>query len=172
MTNGYLRIGQIVRPHGVQGAVKLAPLTDDVNRFRGMREAYLEQHGQTTPVLLSVLSIRSDAVVVQMEGCHSPEDAERLRGAYLSVDRAHAVPLSENTYFVTDLIGCRLTDTDGVCYGKITDVLSTGANDVYVVDDGKLMLPALKKLLANVDVEQRVITVHTAVLKEVGLFED
>ena len=144
----YLRIGCIVRAHGVHGAVKLQPTTDRIERFRGLSHAYLEErNGAIRPV-------------------------ERLRGAYLSVDRAHTVPLPADTYFVADLIGCDTFDTAGRRYGKVTDVVETGANDVYVIENGKLMVPALKRVLHEVATEEQRIVFDAKVLSEVGLFED
>ena len=93
----YLRVGFIARPHGLKGAVKLDPLTDDVARFKGMQEGYLELHGEHIPVRLSVLSVRPDAVVVHLEGYETVEDAQTLRGGFLAVDRAHAAQLPEYT---------------------------------------------------------------------------
>ncbi len=168
----YLRVGFIARPHGLKGAVKLDPLTDDVTRFTGMKEAYLELHGSHAPVRLSVLSIRSDAVVVQLMGYDTVEDAQTLRGGFLCVDRAHAARLPEYTYFIADLIGLAVTDTEGTAYGKVTDVLSAGANDVYVIDGGKLMVPALKKVIERVDVTGGRMVFKADVLREVGLFAD
>ena len=168
----YLRVGFIARPHGLKGAVKLDPLTDDVTRFKGMKEAYLELHGSHAPVWLSVLSCRPDAVVVHIEGYDTVEDAQTLRGGFLSVDRAHAAQLPEYTYFIADLIGLAVSDTEGRTYGKITDVLSTGANDVYVVDGGKLMVPALRKVIERADVEAGQMVFKADVLREVGLFAD
>ncbi|MBQ6357766.1 MAG: 16S rRNA processing protein RimM, partial [Clostridia bacterium] len=81
----YLRIGFIARPHGIRGAVKLDPLTDDVARFQGLTEGYLELHGAYAPVRLSVLSKRLDAVVVHLEGYDTVEDAQQLRGGFLCV---------------------------------------------------------------------------------------
>ena len=168
----HLRVGFIARPHGIKGAVKLDPLTDDVRRFKGMEEAYLELHGSYVPVRLSVLSCRPDAVVVKIEDYDTVEEAQTLRGGFLCVDRAHAAKLPEYTYFIADLIGLTVTDTEGKAYGKITDVLSTGANDVYVVDGGKLMVPALKKVIERVDVENGQMVFKADVLREVGLFAD
>ena len=168
----YLRVGFVARPHGLKGAVKLDPLTDDVRRFKGMTEAYLELHGSYVPVRLSVLSARPDAVVVQIEGYDTVEDAQTLRGGFLCVDRAHAAKLPEYTYFIADLIGLSVTDTEGKAYGKITDVLSTGANDVYVIDGGKLMVPALKKVIEGVDLGAGQMVFRADVLREVGLFAD
>ena len=76
------------------------------------------------------------------------------------------------TYFIADLIGLKVTDTEGTAYGRITDVLSTGANDVYVVDGGRLMVPALKKVIERVDVNGGEMVLKAEVLREVGLFAD
>ncbi len=169
----YYRIACIVRPHGVQGNVKLEPLTDNVNRFRGLDEAYLETGGQRTLVKLSGIGINPDAVTLHIEGVDTREQAEQLRGAYLCVDKAHAVKLPPDTYFVADLIGCTVTDTSGKAYGRIKDVLETGANDVYVVEgECSMLLPALKKVLHEVDVEQKRIVLNSEVIGEVALFED
>lgn len=172
MSGGYYRIGEIARPHGVRGEVKINPTTDDAGRFRGMKEAYLELHGEYLPVQLCVSSVAEKAVIVKIEGYDTPEQAQLLRGKYLCVDRKHAVKLPEYTYFVADLIGCSVSDTDGREYGTLTDVLETGANDVYEIEKGKLMVPALKKVLDTVDTEQKRIVLDAEVLKEVGLFED
>lgn len=169
----YYRIACIVRPHGVQGNVKLQPLTDDPNRFRGLKEAYLEADGKRTLVKLTGIGVSPDAVTLHIEGVETREQAELLRGAYLCVDKAHAVKLPPDTYFVADLIGCTVTDTAGETYGRITDVLETGANDVYVVEGERpMMLPALKKVLHEVDVEQKRIVLNSEVVGEVALFAD
>ena len=76
------------------------------------------------------------------------------------------------TYFVADLIGCDTFDTAGRRYGKVTDVVETGANDVYVIENGKLMVPALKRVLHEVATEEQRIVFDAKVLSEVGLFED
>ena len=88
------------------------------------------------------------------------------------MDRAHAAQLPAYTYFIADLIGLAVSDTEGKAFGKVTDVLSSGANDVYVVDGGKLMVPALKKVIERVDVENGQMVFKADVLREVGLFED
>jgi 16S rRNA processing protein RimM len=168
----YYRIGLIVRPHGVHGAVKVEPLTDSSRRFRGLSEAFLEMHGEMRPVHLSVASVAPDAVILTVEGCDTPETANGLRGAYLCVDKAHRVKLPKDTYFVTDLIGCDTFDTEGNAFGKLTNVYETGANDVYEIANGKLMVPALKRVLNEVDTDGSRIVFDAAVLKEVGLFED
>ncbi|MBQ1821116.1 MAG: 16S rRNA processing protein RimM [Clostridia bacterium] len=172
MSAAFYRIGVIVRPHGVHGAVKVEPLTDSSKRFRGLKEAYLEMHGEMRPVQLVVSSVAPDSVILSIEGYETPEAANALRGAYICVDREHRVKLPKDTYFVTDLCGCETFDTDGNAFGRLTNVYETGANDVYEIEHGKLMVPALKRVLHEVDTESGRITFDAAVLKEVGLFED
>ena len=169
----HLRIAQILRPHGVKGEVKVFPLTDDISRFKKLKEAFIERGGQYEPVTVDSSKKAADSVVLHIEGVDTPEEAEKLRGVYLCVDRQHAVKLPEGTYFIADIIGCWVESTAGEELGKVTDVLETNANDVYVIEGEKrLLVPALKKLLELVDTENKRIVLNARVLAEVGLFED
>ena len=169
----YLRVGLIVRPHGIHGDVKFLPLSNGTERFFQLREAFLEVAGEYQPVTVSNVSVQSDAVIARISGCESRESAETLRGVYICVDRAHAVQLEDGEYFVADLIGCEVFDDADSGYGKLVDVLETGANDVYVIKGKRsLMVPALRKLLKDVDIPHKRITLDAKVLEEVGLFED
>lgn len=167
-----MRVGQIVRAHGVHGDVKLILLTDDPARFRALKTAYLEQAGAYAPVDVENVRVQPDAVLLHIKGWDTVERAQTLKNAYLCVDRANAVRLKKDTYFVADLIGCETFDTNGNAYGKVTDVLETGANDVYEIDGGKLLVPALRRVLHEVDVENARITFEADVLEEVGCFAD
>jgi len=172
LKNKYLRVGQIVRAHGVHGDVKVLPLTDDPARYRKLKTAYLERGGDYLPVALDDVRLQPDAVILHVSGYDTPEKAEQLKSAYLCVDRENAVALGEYTYFVADLIGCETFDTAGKAYGKITDVLETGANDVYEIEHGKLLVPALKRVLDSVDIANGRIVFNADVLEEVGCFAD
>ncbi len=167
------RVAQILRPHGIRGEVKVYPLTDDVSRFKKLREAFIERNGQYEPVLVESSKRAADAVVLKIAGVDTPEKAEKLRGLYIAVDRQHAVRLPEGTWFVSDIIGCSVESTDGEELGKVKDVFETNANDVYAIEGRRrLMVPALKKLLFKVDIAGKRIVLDAEVLKEVGLFED
>ncbi|HWS30658.1 MAG TPA: ribosome maturation factor RimM [Clostridia bacterium] len=172
--NDYLRVGLILRPHGVKGTVKLMPLTDGVSRFSALKEGYLERNGGYEPVSVTCESVRGDKeVYVHFSGVDTREAAALLRDVYLCVDRAHAAKLPKGRFFVSDIIGCEVFGTGGASYGKVKDVLQNGAADVYVIRGEKtLMIPALKKLLDTVDVSAKKIILVSEVLEEVGLFED
>ena len=124
------------------------------------------------PTALTGVKLQPEAVILHLAGVDTPEAASKLVGAYICVDRAHAVTLPENTYFVAELVGCEALDTDGNRYGRVTDVLETGANDVYEIEGGKLMVPALVRVLHEVDVEGGRIVFDALALREVGLFEN
>ena len=100
------------------------------------------------------------------------EQAEQLRGAFLCVDRGHTVQLPDGSFFISDLIGCEVSDTEGKEYGPVTAVYRTKANDVYEIGNEKLMVPALRAVLHSVDPEANRIVLDAEVLREVGLFED
>lgn len=169
----YLRTGLIQKPHGVLGAVKLLPLTDDPRRFEDMREAYLERDGAYTPVIVERAAVAADSVQLKLAGCDTREAAEALRGLYLCVDRAHAAPLPPGQYFIADLVGCAVEDSSGTPLGTLADVLQHGAADVYVIRGPRnLLVPALKKLLIMVDIADKRIVLDANLLQEVGLYED
>ena len=113
MNNEFLLVGRIVRPHGVRGAVKVLPETDDPNRFLTLKEAFVEDGTGRHAVTVESAQLLSGGVIVFLAGVDTPEKAERLRGAGLLVDRAHAVRLPEYSYFIADLLGCEAMDTDG-----------------------------------------------------------
>lgn len=98
---------------------------------------------------------------------------KKLRDKYLCVDREHAVKLPAGAYFVKDIIGCEVFSTLGDALGRVVDVYETPSTDVYVIKGAKrLSVPALKKLLSSVDIENKRIVFDSEILAEVGLFED
>lgn len=171
----YFRIGLFLRPHGVRGEIKLLPLTDDIRRFKDLSDAYVEADEgcyRSVKVLHSRVAAEN-SVIVLLDGVNTMDEAEQYRDKYLCVDRAHAVRLPEDTYFVKDIIGCRVVSSTGEELGVVEDVYETNANDVYVIrGKRRLSVPALRKLLDKVDVTGRLIVFNAEVLSEVGLFED
>ena len=169
----FFRIGRIVRPHGVKGAVKLEPMSDSLMRYKQLKEAYIERNGVREPITVSDVGVKDDAIYMTLSCCSTRDEAEALRGAYVCVDRAHAMKLPKDTYFVEDLIGCNVKDTEGNELGSVTYVIETGANDVYVIKGEKtLMMPALKRAVLSTDIENRQVLLDAEVLRAGGLCED
>ena len=158
----YLTVGKIINTHGVNGELKVMPLTSDITRFDYLKLVWLEQNGKQIEHFVEKARYHKDFVLLTLRGVDTMEKAAALKDCELKVDRRHARPLEENEYFIADLIGCRVYE-NGVFLGKVTDVLQTGRNDVYVTEGGKygeILIPALEQVVRKVDVENRHIDVE------------
>lgn len=127
------QVGIITSPHGVKGEVKVFPTTDDNNRFKKLKECFIEYKGELMPVKATGCKFFKNMVILKLEGFDSMNDVEKLRQCKIFVDREHAVSLEEDEYFVADLLGITVVDEEGNVLGTLSEVLPTGANDVYVV---------------------------------------
>lgn len=157
----YLMVGVIANTHGVRGEVKVYPTTDDVNRFKKLKEIYMGD--EKAPLHIQSVKFQKNMVILGFKEYTSLNEVEDLRNKELFVDRAHAVKLQKDEYFISDLIGIEVVTDEGKTLGEVQDVLQTGANDVYVVKttDGKeVLLPAIKECVLNVDMNERVMSVH------------
>lgn len=174
MLSAYLLIGEIIKPQGVLGEVKVLPYTDDPGRFASLAEVYFQDGEAYTAHPISGARVRDGYAFLTFPGVDTREKADTLRGQKLYVDRAHAVELPEDTVFICDLIGCEAVDTNGNVIGKVADVLQPGSTDVYVLDTpkGQMMLPALKSVIPAVDVKARRIVLDADKLSEVAFFAD
>ncbi|MFQ9977478.1 ribosome maturation factor RimM [Clostridium cadaveris] len=160
----YMTVGQITKPHGVRGEVKVYPLTDDVRRFRKLKSCIIDDK----VVEITWCKLQADRVILKLQGVDTVEDAERMRNKYIKVERKDAVKLPRNSYFIIDLIGCKVYDSEERYIGELTDVIKTGSNDVYEVKGEKeILIPALKEIVYSVDVEEKKI-----IIKPVGEWQD
>ena len=102
-------------------------------------------------------------VILKFDGIDNINDVEKYKQCKLYVDREHAVALEENEYFMTDLIGLQVQKEDGTALGTLTEIIPTGANDVYVVtgkEKKEWLLPAIRECILNVDMEHGKMTVR------------
>lgn len=157
----YLSIGQIINVHGFRGEVKVYPLTDDVNRFKKLKEVFLEENNRLIKYEVEGVKFLSNTIVMKLKGIDTEEAANKLRNFYIKVDRKSAVKLPRDTYFICDLIDLEVYDDNGLLLGKVKDVLQTGSNDVYVVQtaDKDILIPALKEVVREIDIRNGKITV-------------
>ena len=166
----FLEIGKITNVHGLHGEVKVYPWCDDAAFLCSFDTLYTDKKG-TKSVNILRARVQQSVVILQIEGVETREAAEAMRGTILYMDRED-VELEEGTYFIQDLIGLTVLDADsGKVWGKITDVMQTGANDVYAIrsEEGREYLaPAIPDVVLNTDIEAGTMTIRP--LK--GLFED
>ena len=174
MLSTHLAIGEITKPQGVRGEVKIRPITCDVERFEGLTQVYLKRDDEYVPLRVQVNRIGLDAVFAFVEGVTNRDDAERLRGQMLYVDRANAVALDEDSNFLVDLIGLKGLVDDGRDLGTLRDVMQPGGNDVYVFKGplGEVLVPALISVVERVDLEAGVMRLIGKRLDEVAVFDE
>ena len=156
-----LRVGVVTTTHGVRGEVKVFPTTDDAERFKKLKSVILDLGREKRTLEIEQVRFFKNLVILKFKGLDSMNHVEGFRKKDLLVTREQAVELSEDEYFIADLIGLSVVDEDGERLGTLSDVLQTGANDVYVVEAGKeLLLPAIGECVLKVDLAAQEMTVH------------
>jgi 16S rRNA processing protein RimM len=165
----YLKVGLAVKPHGVRGALRVLLLTHDPKRVYELKRVFLEKDGFYEERRVESASQNGDDMAtVKLEGIDTREQAEAFRGRYFYIDREHAVKLPKGSYFIADLIGCEVADGSGRVFGKVADVMQTGANDVYVVrGQREYLMPAIKALVKDVSIPEKRILIDEEAYREV-----
>ena len=131
----YLRVGVITSPHGVRGEVKVYPTTDDVMRFKKLDKVILDLgRGETRELKIRQVKFFKNMVILKFDGVDTMNEVEGWRQKDLLITRDQAIPLEEDEFFITDLIGLNVVTDEGETLGTLTDVMETGANDVYCVN--------------------------------------
>ncbi len=169
-----ITVGQIVKPQGVRGEVKVVPMTDDPSRFCVLKCAYVGGRS------LKIENVRasSDAVFIKFAGISDRNDAEKLRGEYVTIDRAAAVALDSGEFFIVDLIGATLIARRGDLteqIGTVRAVQSFGAADVVSVElsgGGEMSFAFVKALGAELDESGKMLYVDGRALDGVAVYDD
>lgn len=157
----FLVIGQVSKPHGVRGEVRVQPHTDLPERFTWLETVYV---GEDDPQPVAVESVRfhQGVVLLKLAGYDDREAVQTLRGEWLLVPEAEGIPLEEGEYYLYQLEGLRVYSETGEYLGKLITVLETGANNVFVVEgeSGEILLPDTKEVIQAIDFENGCMTVH------------
>ena len=159
----FLRVGVISSTHGIRGEVKVYPTTDDPERFLELDEVILDTGREHKILEIEGVKFFKNQVILKFKGYDNINDIEKYLKKDLLVDREHAVELGENENFIADLIDMEVVTDEGKVLGTLTDVIETGANDVYAVktSEGKeILLPAIRDCILDVDVDEKRMTVH------------
>lgn len=159
----FFQVGIITATHGLKGEVKVFPTTDDVKRFKRLREVILDTGKERIGLEVESVKFFKQFAIVKFKGMDDISAVEKYRKASILVTRENAVRLKKDEYFIADLMGLKVRDEADAEIGVLRDVMETGANDVYVIDltDGReLLLPAIKQCVLEVDVEGGFIKIH------------
>ncbi|MBR4734266.1 MAG: 16S rRNA processing protein RimM [Lachnospiraceae bacterium] len=159
------QVGVITSPHGIAGDVNVFPTTDDPKRFRRLKEVILVKGKTESTVEIENVKFFKQMVILKLKGYDDRDSVEKLRQCSLLVPRENAVRLQKDEYFIADLIGLKVLDADqsDAEIGTLEDVMSTGANDVYVIrktSGEELLLPAIKQCVLEVNVMDGFVRVH------------
>ena len=148
---GYVAIGRVGAPWGVRGTVRVLPLTDSRQQFAAGRTVTVGGERRT----IESARWQKGMVYLRLSGIEDREAAAEIRDRLLAIPESELEPLPEGQYYRFQLIGLAVLSTDGEELGHVTDVLGTGANDVYVVrgDRGELLLPATDEVVREIDLE-------------------
>lgn len=158
-----LRVGVITSTHGVRGEVKVFPTTDDPGRFNKLKEVLLDTGKELKPMEITQVKFFKNMVILKFKGFDNINDIEIYKGKDLLVTRDQAVELGPDENFIVDLIGLLVVTDEGEELGTLTDVILTGANDVYEVTTArgkKILLPAIKQCVLSVDLDEGKVLVH------------
>ncbi len=155
----HLIVARVLAPWGHRGEVRAEVLTDFPQRFSGMERIFVGDG--KVPYRVESARLHKGNVVLKLEGVNTPDEAERLRGALLYVPVEEAVPLGEDEYYYHQIIGLEVWTADGRFLGRVTEILETGANDVYVAEkDGReVLIPAVASVVQEVDLEHHRLVV-------------
>lgn len=159
MKKEYLEAGKIVTTHGIKGEVKIMPYTDTPELLCEFERLFFGK--DKTELYIERSRVSKNMVIAKIEGIDTVEAAEKYRNKILYMHRDD-FELDENTYFIQDLIGMEVKDADtDFVYGKITDVLQNGANDVYVIQgDREYLVPAIPDVVISTDIESDLMIIR------------
>lgn len=158
-----LQVGVIASTHGIRGEVKVFPTTDDVRRFKRLKEVILDTGKEKIALEIEGVKFFKQFAILKFKGIDNIDDVQKYRQKSLYVTRQNAVRLGRDEYFIADLMGLRVVDENEQEIGVLKEVMETGANDVYVIEmaDGReLLLPAIKQCVLQVNVEEGFVRVH------------
>lgn len=162
----YLVLGEVLRPHGVRGELRIRILTDYPERIGDLKTVYLGTDIES-PALkpYSVVGMRmhQNYGLLTLQDITSRDKADRLRGQLIMVDIDHAVPLEEGEFYLFELLGLEVKTETGESLGTISEIIETGANDVYVVDSpryGEVLVPVTEETVLETNIPAGIVTVR------------
>ena len=153
----FLTVGHILAPWGTKGEVKVQVATDFPERFKPGELVYV--NGQ--PLEIESSRAHKQHLLVKLATVNSIQDAEKLREHDIGIPRSEIRALPPDEYYAFQLIGLRVTTTDGECVGRIADIMITASNDVYVVkgDSGEVLIPATDEVVKSIDLDKREVVI-------------
>lgn len=157
----YFVIGKIVNTQGIKGEIRVIPTTDDINRFKKLKEIYIFRRGNLDLYEIEGVRFNKQFVLLKLKGIDSINEAELLKNTEIKIPKELAIPCEKDEYYISDLYGMKVLAGEEEI-GIIEDIIFTGANDVYVVKskDSEILIPAIKQCILDVNVKEKIMKVH------------
>ncbi|MCR5403810.1 MAG: ribosome maturation factor RimM [Butyrivibrio sp.] len=159
------QIGVIASTHGIAGEVNVFPTTQEPERFRKLKQVTLHtQRGEE--LLLDITGVRffKKFVIVKFKQFNNINEVEKFRGCELTISRKYALKLNPGEYYCADLIGLKIVDEEGNELGTLSEILQTGANDVYEMTrletEEKVYIPAIRDCIKSIEPDKGQIVIH------------
>lgn len=160
----FLAIGRVLRPHGVRGELLLEMLTEFPEHLAETQTVFVGAEGDAAPAPHPLRRARQHGndLLVQLADCPDRNAAEAYRGQVVFIRAEQAAPLPPGRYYHHQILGLTVMSDTGETLGEVSEILETGANDVYVVRGaaGEVLLPAIKDVVLSIDLDARRMTVH------------
>jgi 16S rRNA processing protein RimM len=158
----FVVIGLLKRAHGVKGEICVQPVSDVPERLKGLERVLMRHEGNTKEILVERVRGEGGKFFLKIRGVDDRTAAETLAGAELGVKRKDVYPVPEGTYYVFDLIGCKVVGESERYVGTIRDVLKTPANDVFAVETaaGEILIPMVLSVVKEIDLDNKVVKIE------------
>jgi 16S rRNA processing protein RimM len=164
MSEKLVTVGRIVNSHGIRGELKVVPETDFPERFdKGNALIIVDSQNKQMPVTVKTSRLHKNMFILQFDEFSNINEVEKFKGSLLKIEAKDQQPLEEGEYYYHEIIGCKVVTEEGQELGLISEVLTPGANDVWVValPKGKqLLLPVIDDVILEVDIANKTIRIH------------
>ena len=163
MENGLLLIGKIVSTHGIHGKLRVYSYAESWMTFSALNSLYIQdEKGDTREYRLIHIEPHKNVLLLELGGISSLDEAERLVGASVLMEKDVLSPLPDGEYYWLDVIGLRVFTDDGVFLGEVKRIIQTGSNDVYVVcdEEREYLIPSIEDVVIKIDIPDKKMIIH------------
>ena len=159
----YLIIGRVTKPHGIRGALKVEPLTEDATRFERLEKVSLgPEAAPSESFTVQQIQYQGKLVILSLDEIKSRNAAEEWRNTFVHIPAEDAQPLAEGEHYYYEFIGLKVYTTDETYVGTIDDIVSYPANDVIVVihENKEILIPDIPEIVKSFDLERGVMIIE------------
>ncbi len=156
--NEYFIVGEVMGAHGQEGAMRVRIMTEFPDRFNRGAQLFIE--GQ--PYIVAAAQLSKGTAILRLTGVDTPEIASSFHGKHLEIPASGRKVLPAGRYYHHDIIGIEVFTDTGISLGKVSDILNTGSNDIYIVSNGdtETLIPAIRDVVKEINLEQKRLTIE------------